>query len=82
MRNPLRIEPTYYDSLSMGKYSKFKDAVMDVGPSPCVRYDCSRFQKCADEKVECFAFRIWVNNGGKLNEKQQKKMQTRMLPIK
>ena len=82
MRNPLRIEPTYYDSLSMGKYSKFKDAVMDVGPSPCVRYDCSRFQKCADEKVECFAFRIWVNNGGKLNLKQQKKMQTRMLPIK
>ena len=52
MRNPLRIEPTYYDSLSMGKYSKFADAVMDVGPSPCVRYNCPRFQKCADEKVE------------------------------
>ena len=82
MRNPLTIEPTYYDFLSAGKYSKFKDAVMDVGPSPCVRYNCSRFTKCAEEAVECFAFRIWVNNGGKLNEKQQAKMQTRMLPIK
>ena len=29
--------------------------------------------ECKTEEKECFAFRIWVNNGGELNEKQQKK---------
>jgi hypothetical protein len=90
MRNKIAIEPTYYDLLSGLKYSKFADAVMDVGPSPCEFHKCPRFQKCADKGVECFAFRVWVNNGEKyLTEKNDKneikclnKMQTRMEPCK
>ena len=90
MRNKIASEPTYYDLLSGLNYSKFADAVMDVGPSPCEFHKCPRFQKCADEGVECFAFRIWVNNGEKyLTEKSEKgeikclnKMQTRMEPCK
>jgi hypothetical protein len=90
IKNNLAIEPTYWDSLSVGKYSKFADAVMDVGPSPCVFHKCPRIEKCAKEAVECFAFRIWVNGGEKyLTEKNKKgeikclnKMQTRMEPIK
>ena len=35
MRNKIAIEPTYYELLSGLNYSKFADAVMDVGPSPC-----------------------------------------------
>tara|TARA_Y100000758_G_C16058804_1_gene423986 strand:- start:229 stop:507 length:279 start_codon:yes stop_codon:yes gene_type:complete len=90
IKNNLAIEPTYWDSLSQGKYSKFADAVMDVGPSPCQFHKCPRIEKCAKEAVECFAFRIWVNGGEKyLTEKNKKgeikclnKMQTRMEPIK
>lgn len=51
-------------------------------PSPCVRYDCPMFNECKSEEKECFAFRIWVNNGGELNEKQQLKMGTRFESIK
>jgi len=80
-REPLRVDPAYYHSFN-SNYSKFADAVMDVGPSPCVRYDCPRQSKCAEEAVECFAFRIWVNNGGKLNAKQQKKIGAKLLPCK
>ncbi len=80
-REPLRVDPAYYHSFN-SNYSKFADAVMDVGPAPCTRYDCPRQKKCAEEAVECFAFRIWVNNGGKLNAKQQKKIGAKLLPVK
>ena len=50
--------------------------------SPCVRYDCPMINECKTEEKECFAFRIWVNNGGELNEKQQAKMGTRFEDIK
>jgi hypothetical protein len=81
MREPLRVDEAYYISHD-SDYSKFADAVMDVGPSPCVRYDCPMFNECKTEEKECFAFRIWVNNGGELNEKQQLKMGTRFESIK
>ena len=58
----LQVDPAYYIS-TVNDYSKFADAVMDVGPSPCVKFNCPRFKQCAEEKVECKAFRFWVNNG-------------------
>ena len=46
---------------------------MEVGPSPCVFHKCDRYEACKDEKVECFAFRTWVNNGEPyLTEKNKK----------
>ena len=30
--------------------------------SPCVKFDCDDQSECATEKVECKAFRYWVNN--------------------
>jgi len=81
MRDTLKVDEAYYIS-HQTDYSKFADAVMDVGPSPCVRYNCPMVNECATEEKECFAFRIWVNNGGELNEKQQLKMGTRFESIK
>ena len=75
-RDPLRVDPIYYVNIDGMNHSAFADAVMDVGDPPCVANDCDRVSKCAEEGVECFAFRIWVNNGGDLNEKQVKKMAT------
>jgi hypothetical protein len=62
MREPLQVDQAYYHNYD-ASYSKFADAVMDVGPSPCVKFNCTRFKQCAEEKVECKAFRFWVNNG-------------------
>ena len=45
------------------EYSKFAEAIADIGPSPCMQFNCSRKEACAEEKVECKAFRYWVNNG-------------------
>ena len=81
MREPLRVDEAYYISHD-SDYSKFADSVMDLGPSPCVRYDSPMFNECKSEEKECFAFRIWVNNGGELNQKQQLKMGTRFESIK
>lgn len=61
-RDPLQVDQAYYHNFD-SSYSKFADAVMDVGPSPCVKFDCPRIKQCAEEKVECKAFRFWVNNG-------------------
>ena len=41
---------------------KFQDAIQQVGKGPCVKFDCDRQTECASEKVECKAFRYWVNN--------------------
>lgn len=81
VKNELRVDPAYYISHETD-YSKFADAVMDVGDPPCVANNCPRVSKCAEEAVECFAFRIWVNNGGDLNAKQQKKMGKLLQPCK
>ena len=42
---------------------KFNDAMVVIGKGPCVKFDCDRQSLCAEEKVECKAFRYWVNNG-------------------
>ena len=31
--------------------------------SPCQKFNCSRQEECKLQKVECKAFRYWVNNG-------------------
>lgn len=68
----IQVDPAYYISTN-NDYSKFADAVMDVGPSPCVFHNCEHYKKCQEEKIECFAFRTWVNNGEKyLTEKSAK----------
>ena len=38
------------------------------------KFDCPRQSQCAEEKVECKAFRFWVNNGefDNLHEKNLK----------
>ena len=41
---------------------KFNDAMVVIGKGPCVKFDCDRQSVCAVEKVECKAFRYWVNN--------------------
>ena len=41
---------------------KFQDAIQQVGKGPCIKFDCDRQSTCAVEKVECKAFRFWVNN--------------------
>ena len=45
------------------EFNKFAEAITDVGPSPCMEFDCPRQKTCAMEGVECKAFRFWVNNG-------------------
>ena len=62
MRDPLRVDDAYYIS-HQTDYSAFADAVMDVGPAPCTKFDCPRQEQCAEESVECKAFRYWVNEG-------------------
>jgi hypothetical protein len=44
-------------------YRPLLDAFQDVGPSPCTNFDCPRQESCSSEKVDCKAFRFWVNNG-------------------
>lgn len=56
-----QVDPAYYASTP--SFSALADAIMDVGPSPCMKFDCERKSKCAEEGVECKAFRYWVNNG-------------------
>ena len=51
----------------------FGEAIQNVGPSPCQQFKCKNWNKCAEEAVECFAFRIWVNSG-KLKEKKVGKL--------
>jgi hypothetical protein len=41
---------------------KFQEAMYQIGEGPCVKFNCERQQECAEEKVECKAFRYWVNN--------------------
>ena len=61
----LRVDDAYYERIPTHDLSKFADAINDVGPSPCVFHNCVRFGLCKEERVECFAFRAWVNNGEK-----------------
>ena len=62
MREPLRVDEQYYINHNTD-YSAFADAVMDVGPSPCEKFNCPKQSHCAELGVECKAFRVWTNNG-------------------
>ena len=48
----IQVDPAYYH-MPDPNYSKFADAVMDVGPSPCQKFNCSRQEECKLQKVEC-----------------------------
>jgi|DEB0MinimDraft_4_1074332.scaffolds.fasta_scaffold00414_8 hypothetical protein len=64
MRN-LAIDITEYENFPDGgnvARNKFAEAMANIGPGPCVKFNCERQQECASEKVECKAFRYWVNN--------------------
>lgn len=52
---------------------KFQDAIHQVGKGPCVKFDCDRQSECAIEKVECKAFRYWVNNDSYWTKRKGKK---------
>ena len=41
---------------------KFTEAMYQIGEGPCVKFNCERQQECAEDKVECKAFRYCVNN--------------------
>ena len=53
--------------------NKFQAAIQQVGKGPCVKFDCERQKECADEKVECKAFRYWVNNDSYTTMRKGKK---------
>ena len=52
---------------------KFNDAMVVIGKGPCVKFDCDRQSICAEEKVECKAFRYWVNNDSYWTKRKGKK---------
>ena len=61
-RDPLRVDESYYINHDP-HYSAFADAITDVGPAPCQKFNCSNRKICAEQTVECKAFRVWTNEG-------------------
>jgi hypothetical protein len=61
-RDPLRVDESYYIN-NDPNYSAFADAITDVGPAPCQKFECSNRDVCAAKMVECKAFRVWTNEG-------------------
>ena len=39
------------------------EALANEGQSPCQKFSCPNFQRCADEKLACFAFGYFVETG-------------------
>lgn len=62
MANTLRVDMDYHWG-GPNEFNKLAEAIADIGPSPCMEFNCPRKEACAKEKVECKAFRYWVNNG-------------------
>ena len=58
----LKVDDAYYERIPTTDYSKFADAINDVGPAPCTFHNCEHQAHCKEKEVECFAFRAWVNN--------------------
>tara|TARA_X000000950_G_scaffold185898_1_gene225097 strand:+ start:613 stop:846 length:234 start_codon:yes stop_codon:yes gene_type:complete len=50
------------DRINTMNIDKFVEAFTFIGKGPCQEFNCPRQQECAEEKVECKAFRYWVNN--------------------
>ena len=63
-------EVRYIESVNL---NKFQEAVVIVGKGPCVKFDCQRQALCAEEEVECKAFRFWVNNDSYTTMRKGKK---------
>jgi hypothetical protein len=51
-RDPLRVDEAYYVN-NDPNYSAFADAITDVGPSPCEKFECSNREICAAQAIEC-----------------------------
>ena len=56
----IKMEEVRY--IESGNVNKFQQAIVSVGVGTCVKFDCPRQALCAEEEVECKAFRFWVNN--------------------
>ena len=63
-------EVRYIESVNL---NKFQEAAVSVGKGPCVKFDCPRQALCAEEEVECKAFRFWVNNDSYTTMRKGKK---------
>ena len=61
------------DRIQTINVDKFQDALYNIGEGPCVKFDCDRQQECGAEKVECKAFRYWVNNDSYWTKRKGKK---------
>ena len=71
----LAIDITEYESPRDPGFNtnKLADAMIQVGEGPCVKFNCERQEECALEKVECKAFRYWVNNDSYFTMRKKKK---------
>jgi hypothetical protein len=78
-REPLRVDIAYYENHDP-HYSAFADAITDVGPSPCEKFDCSNKDFCAIQRVECKAFRVWTNEGEDVYERHLYKNKKGLYP--
>ncbi len=65
---PLRVDEQYYINHNTD-YNAFADAIRDVGPSPCEKFQCDKRDHCAKLAVECKAFRVWTNEGEAVYER-------------
>ena len=52
---------------------KFQEAIQQIGEGACTKFDCDRQALCAEEQVECKAFRYWVNNDSYTTMRKGKK---------
>jgi len=63
-------EVRYIESVNV---NKLQEAIISVGKGPCVKFNCPRQALCAEEEVECKAFRFWVNNNAYTTMRKGKK---------
>ena len=52
---------------------KFQEAIQQIGEGPCTKFNCDRQALCAEEQVECKAFRYWVSNDSYTTMRKGKK---------
>ena len=61
------------EMIESANIDKFQEAIVSVGEGPCVKFNCPRQALCAEEEVECKAFRFWVNNDSYTTKRKGKK---------
>jgi len=78
-RELFRVDQAYYENHDPN-YSAFADAITDVGPAPCEKFECSNRDFCAAQKVECKAFRVWTNEGEDVYDRHHYKNKKGLYP--